>query len=175
MPVSSIKILSTITHPPTDQYATVADTTLTLACQGTTTVTTMEGAKPEPVSMGLIVNFTNNTVHGFGHPGWSDPPVKITVVTEVLVAFGGSESSLGSKGSISGSADRITGDVEATYMLTTDRENKWENKVLFSKNYAEMQASATDVLRDDESGAHCDDGVREDVHPQRIHATRSPL
>jgi hypothetical protein len=133
MPVSSIKILSTITHPSTDQYATVADTTLTLACQGTTTVTTMEGAKPEPV---LIVNFTKNTVHGFGHPGWSDPPVKITVVNEVMVAFGGSESSLGSKSSISGSVDRITGDVEATYMLTTDRENKWENKVLFSMNYA---------------------------------------
>jgi hypothetical protein len=70
MPVSSIKILSTITHPSTDQYATAADTTLTLVCQGTTTVTTMEGAKPEPVSMGLIVNFTKNTVHGFGHPGW---------------------------------------------------------------------------------------------------------
>jgi len=53
--------------------AQAADTTLTLACQGTTTVTTMEGAKPEPVSMGIIVNFTKNTVHGFGHPGWSTP------------------------------------------------------------------------------------------------------
>jgi hypothetical protein len=86
--------------------------------------------------MGLIVNFTKNTVHGFGHPGWSDLPVKITVVNEVMVASGGSGSSLGSKGSISGSVDRIPGDVEATYMLTTDREHRWDNKLLFSMNYA---------------------------------------
>jgi hypothetical protein len=40
-----------------------ADPTLTLACQGTTTVR-MEDAKPEPISMGIIVNFTNRTVQG---------------------------------------------------------------------------------------------------------------
>jgi len=43
--------------------AQAADTTLTLACQGTTTVR-MEDAKPEPISMGIIVNFTNRTVQG---------------------------------------------------------------------------------------------------------------
>ena len=37
--------------------AQAADTTLTLACQGTTT-SGLEDAKPEPVSMGIIVNFT---------------------------------------------------------------------------------------------------------------------
>jgi hypothetical protein len=46
--------------------AQAADTTL-MACQGTATGGT-EDAKPEPVSMGIIVNFTNKTVHGFGDP-----------------------------------------------------------------------------------------------------------
>ena len=47
--------------------AQAADTTLTLACQGTTT-SGLEVAKPEPISMGIIVNFTKKTVHGFGDP-----------------------------------------------------------------------------------------------------------
>src|SRR5262245_32342713 len=48
--------------------AHAADTVLTLACQGTTTAGT-EDAKPEPISMGIIVNFTNRTVQGFGGRG----------------------------------------------------------------------------------------------------------
>jgi hypothetical protein len=47
--------------------AQAADSTLTLACQGTATSRTMEDAKPEPVSMGIILNFTKNTVQGFGY------------------------------------------------------------------------------------------------------------
>jgi hypothetical protein len=48
--------------------AQAADTTLTLACQGTVTETMMdEEKKPEPISMGIIVNFTNSTVQGFGN------------------------------------------------------------------------------------------------------------
>ena len=53
--------------------AQAADTTLTLACQGTTTATTAGTEdKPEPISMGIIVNFTKKTVHGFGElfPVW---------------------------------------------------------------------------------------------------------
>ena len=40
---------------------------LTLACQGTATDKTdlREAAKPEPVSMGLIIDFTTNTVAAF--------------------------------------------------------------------------------------------------------------
>jgi hypothetical protein len=38
----------------------------TLACQGTVTETMMElDAKPKPISMGIIANFTNRTVQGF--------------------------------------------------------------------------------------------------------------
>lgn len=89
--------------------AQAADTTLTLACQGTTTVR-MEDAKPEPISMGIIVNFTNRTVQGgFGYPSvLYDFPVKITSMNEATVVFHGSNQS-----SITGSIDRVTGDVEA--------------------------------------------------------------
>jgi hypothetical protein len=49
--------------------ALAADTTLTLACKGTTTDTAKEDSKPEPFSMGIIVNFTTRTVTGFTFPG----------------------------------------------------------------------------------------------------------
>jgi hypothetical protein len=41
--------------------------TLTLACEGTATDKTdpSSEAKPEPVSMGLMIDFTSNTVAGF--------------------------------------------------------------------------------------------------------------
>ena len=44
-----------------------------------------EDAKPEPVSMGIIVNFTDRTVQGFG-----SYPVKITAWNDVSVEFSGS-------------------------------------------------------------------------------------
>jgi hypothetical protein len=44
--------------------AQAADSALTLACQRTMT-SGLEDAKPEPVSMGIIVNFTARTVTGF--------------------------------------------------------------------------------------------------------------
>jgi hypothetical protein len=89
-----------------------ADPTLTLACQGTTTVR-MEDAKPEPISMGIIVNFTNRTVQGgFGYPSvLYDFPVKITSMNEATVVFHGSNQT--GQSSITGSIDRVTGDVEA--------------------------------------------------------------
>jgi hypothetical protein len=77
-----------------------ADTTLTLACRGTTT-SGLEDAKPDPVSIRIIVNFTNRTVQGFGFPGLIDYPVKITAWNDVTVAFRGSDSSLGSTSRIS--------------------------------------------------------------------------
>ena len=86
--------------------------TLTLACKG---ATALGDANPNPVSMGLIVNFTTGTVQGFGNPGLLDYPVKITGINDVTVAFGGSERQPTSDvSSITGSIDRVTGDVEAT-------------------------------------------------------------
>jgi hypothetical protein len=112
--------------------AQAADTTLTLACQGT--IFGSEGfAKPEPISMGIIVNFTNRTVQGFGHPGFWDYPVKITAWNEVTVVFGGStEFAGGSSIGISGSIDRVTGDVAATELATSIKTGK----IIASTNYA---------------------------------------
>jgi hypothetical protein len=51
----------------------------------------MEDAKPEPISMGIIVNFVARTVQGFGSPSFMDYPVKITGINDVTVEFGGSQ------------------------------------------------------------------------------------
>jgi hypothetical protein len=96
--------------------AQAAEPTLTLACQGTTTRLMVDPIKPEPVSMGLIVNFTDRTVQGFGLPGVMDYSVKITAWNEVTVSFLGSENKY--RSTIRGSMDRVTGDVEATSMVT---------------------------------------------------------
>ena len=94
--------------------AQAADTTLTLACQGTATSGTQD-TKPEPISMGIIVNFTNYTVQGFGYP------VKITDVNEVTVAFEGSKPLGATVWSAWGSIDRVTGDVEASSTMTATK------------------------------------------------------
>jgi hypothetical protein len=86
--------------------------TLTLACKGTTTAG--GGAKPDPFSMSMMVNFTAGTVQGFGVPGLVDVPVKITAINDVTVAFGGLGRVYGIDWTISGTIDRVTGDVEAT-------------------------------------------------------------
>jgi hypothetical protein len=65
-----------------------ADTTLTLACQGTVTTKVFLGKfvdnEPEPISMGLIVNFTKRTVQGTGRwgPWLFDDQLPITELTE---------------------------------------------------------------------------------------------
>src|SRR5262245_2969081 len=99
-----------------------ADPTLTLACQGTATAG-IEDAKPEPVSMGVIVNFTKNTVQGFGDPGFIDYPVKITGINDVIVSFRCTQELGPTFSSITGSIDRVTGDLNATFMVTNTKLN----------------------------------------------------
>ena len=84
---------------------------LTLACKGT--ITSWLDEKPQPVSMGIIVNFTTRTVLGFNSPGELDYPVTITAADDVTVVFGGAQTIGGVVSSITGSIDRVTGDVEA--------------------------------------------------------------
>src|SRR2546429_103422 len=84
--------------------AQAADTTLTLACQGTVTVTpSVDDAKPVPISESIILNFTTHTVRGFGYP------TEITSTNDTTITFGGSDRSTG--WSVDGSIDRITGEV----------------------------------------------------------------
>ena len=89
--------------------------TLTLACEGTTTNTVGPDAKPEPISMGVVVNFTTRTVQGFGS-GLLDYPVEITAINEVTIAFGGASkpSNVGQHSIISGAVDLVTGELGAT-------------------------------------------------------------
>jgi hypothetical protein len=114
--------------------AQAADTTLTLACEGTTTdkMKDAKDAKPAPISMGIIVNFTKNTVQGFGIPGVSDHPVKIRGMNDARIVFDGAHDDGTSAASITGSIDRVTGDVEATAMLS----NTKTGNVISSTSYA---------------------------------------
>ena len=95
--------------------------TVTLACEGTATDKTdlRELAKPEPVSMGLIIDFTTNSVAGF--PSFSADRVKIIVVDKTTFGFSGTD---GTGGAVFGTADRATGDVEATMERWNDETNK---------------------------------------------------
>jgi hypothetical protein len=93
-----------------------ADETLTMACQGTvtdismprgSTDITIPAGKPEPASVGIIINFTARTVAGL------DFPLKITSFDETAVLFEGSDDTELTFRRISGSIDRVTGDMKA--------------------------------------------------------------
>lgn len=43
--------------------------------------------------MGIIVNFTNRTIQGFGDPEFGEYPIRVTAWNDVTVAFAGSENS----------------------------------------------------------------------------------
>jgi hypothetical protein len=81
------------------------------------TFTKVKSAKPEPVSMGIIVNFMARTVTG----GFEDDyPVTITAFDDLHISFSGSR---GNRWIIEGSMDRVTGDMQAswtTWDLTRD-------------------------------------------------------
>ena len=91
--------------------------TLTLTCKGTATIRA-DSPKPYPLSMGLIVNFTTRTVVGTARqrPYVFDDQLQITEWNEVTVIFRGFSQFLGKN--ISGSIDRMTGDVG---MLATSK------------------------------------------------------
>jgi hypothetical protein len=91
---------------------------LTLACKGTTTNSWTPDAKPEPISMGIIVNLSARTVQGFGVPGLNDYPIKITAANDATVMFEGQQNSGTSVASIWGTMDRVTGDLEAISMVS---------------------------------------------------------
>src|SRR5262245_62663409 len=86
-----------------------ADETLTLACKGTVQRNAM---KSEPVSMGIIVNFTARTITGFTLLPTEKLPLTMLNFNDTTVQFSGSDST--SSLIIDGIIDRVTGDVEAT-------------------------------------------------------------
>jgi hypothetical protein len=99
--------------------------TLTLACQGTAidkTDPTREAARPEPVSMGLMIDLTNKTIAGFERvfPTFSARVVKIILVDDTSIGFSGTD---GGGGAVFGQVDRITGDVEAAMEYWSHQTN----------------------------------------------------
>jgi hypothetical protein len=104
--------LATVVAGPS-MTAQAADTTLTLACQGTVTIKSSGPAEyePDPISMGLIVNFTNRTVQGASRRGpyLFDDQLQIIDANENTVVFRGFSKFLGM--TIDGHMDRVTGDV----------------------------------------------------------------
>src|SRR5919201_6913570 len=81
---------------------------LTFTCQGT--ITKAANGAPEQISMGMMINFTIQTVFGFG--GTAD--VKITYMDEAIIAFEGIDPISPNQithWDISGRMNRFTGDV----------------------------------------------------------------
>jgi hypothetical protein len=101
--------------------AQAADETLTLTCKGTATIRADSplAYKPHPLSMGLIVNFTTRTVDGTARqrPYLFDDQLQIAEWNEVTVIFQGFSKFLGKN--VSGSMDRMTGDVGMVATSTT--------------------------------------------------------
>src|SRR5262249_47189834 len=100
--------------------ARAADTTLTLACAGTSTLAETD-TKPEPYRMSIIFNFTTRTVQGINSPAFPELnyPIKITGADDVAVAFPGSGQVLHPQrvASTEGTIDRVTRDLEFTETL----------------------------------------------------------
>jgi hypothetical protein len=74
----------------------------------------VKSAKPEPVSMGIIVNFMARTIQGTARwgPYLFDDQLPITELNEGSVVFEGFSKFLGMN--VRGSMDRVTGDVGMT-------------------------------------------------------------
>ena len=102
--------LAAIVAGPTAQ---AADAPLSLACKGTATIRAAPPLeyKPHPISTGLLINFTARTVRGTERQGpyLFDDQLQITEWNEVTVIFRGFSQFL--RMNISGSMDRMTGDV----------------------------------------------------------------
>ena len=99
--------------------AQAAERAVVLACEGK--LTQPSGPKPEPVSIGIIVNFTAGTVTWADS---SDSPLKITRLDEKTVAFRGSNGSR----TLTGSIDRKTGDADATSTVMGDSKTRRINR-----------------------------------------------
>jgi len=97
--------------------AQAADTTLTLACKGTVTNNIKPDAKPEQITMGIVVNFTAKQLRGFTYPGLEEFPVVIVIrdANEVHITFTGSNESGSSI--VAGDINRVTGELWASSMM----------------------------------------------------------
>lgn len=109
--------MASVTTPALSQYGA-----LTLACSGTTTE--WPANNPQPISMGLLLR-TDGVLQGLTLPGALDVPLKITASNDTTFTFGGRSASIPSTEiSITGSLDRITGDLSATEIFFNTNSQK---------------------------------------------------
>ena len=104
-----------------------AERAVVLACEGK--VTQPPGPKLEPVSIGIVINFTAGTVT------WADSsnfPLTITKLNEMTIDFRGSNGSR----TLTGSIDRKTGDTDAISTLLGDPKTRRIHYSLKCRPYA---------------------------------------
>jgi hypothetical protein len=113
-----IAVTAMAAGPPMLPKAAEPPATLTLTCKGTAAIRA-DFPKPNPLSMDLIVNFTTRTVQGTARqrPYVFDDQLQIAEWNEVTVIFKGFSKFLGKN--VSGSMDRMTGDVGMVATSTT--------------------------------------------------------
>src|ERR1700746_3182005 len=95
--IALMSMLVVLAAQPTAQAA--EPTTLTRECAGTLTVNSLP---PVSASKGIIVDFTERTVKGFGTPF---DKVEVSSVNEALITFGGRNRDGGL--TTQGSIDRV--------------------------------------------------------------------
>jgi hypothetical protein len=111
------------------QAAQAQPATLTLACKGTT-IDNSDQSK-QPISMGIIVNFTDRTVQGFGSPnGVFDRPLELGYTDDTTIRFGGKDEGA-VRSTIIGFIDRVTGDVQANWLFI-DKTGKLEPHMTYA-------------------------------------------
>jgi len=107
--------------------------TLTLACEGTKTWKIIDGTyqkpAPEPISPGIIVNFTKRTVQ----LGTEAYPYPMMTGTETTIEFYERIDLGPTVMKTEGSIDRVTGALSATFTewdKTTQHKRNWKEYVL---------------------------------------------
>lgn len=121
--------------------------TLTLACKGTMIDKDIEPDKKRPYSMSIMFNFTAGTVEFTNFlTSESAPVVRITAVNDLTIRFDGSRTHSQYETTISGSLDRVTGDMNmALRVLRTPLQiggRAPETKVVDTDDY-ELQCRPT--------------------------------
>jgi len=99
--------------------------TLMLACDGT--ITAYADARQRPptsVSRGVLINFADRTVKGFGKP---TDRVKVHSVDETYISFG-TEATKTGETSITGKLDRVTGELSAIMGYSNGLTNMYSLK-----------------------------------------------
>jgi hypothetical protein len=104
----------------------------TLTCKGTASEYRLSPYPNEerPISMGIIVNLTDRTVRGFEWP-FDDDPLEIGYVNDVEVRFFGRYKGV-VETIISGTINRVTGDVDATSSFVDQKPGSPEPHITYT-------------------------------------------